>query len=183
MTTPSQRYATSSARFTALLDAVPDASWATPSPCEGWSVADVLAHVVSTETDFMVQRGVVVSGTDGLPSIAAWPLVRAAMQGALDDPAIAGATFDGYFGPTTVEGTVYRFYTLDLIVHRWDIATACRLAEHATLTADEIETVRSNLVGLEPVMRSPGLFGPEVAVAADADDQARLLAYIGRAAV
>ena len=115
MTTPSQRYATSSARFTALLDAVPDASLATPSPCEGWSVADVLAHVVSTETDFMVQRGVVVSGTDGLPSIAAWPLVRAAMQGALDDPAIAGATFDGYFGPTTVEGTVDRFYTLDLI--------------------------------------------------------------------
>ena len=180
MSTPAQRYAAAASRFTALLADVPHPTWAAESPCDGWSAADVLQHVVSTETEFMGQRGVAVGSTDGLAPLAAWPLVRAAMQAALDDATVGGGEFDGYFGPTTVAATIDRFYTLDLVIHRWDIATACGLAQHAVLHADEIESARASLVGLEAAMRMPGLFGPEVAVADDADEQTKLLAYIGR---
>ncbi|MGB8858494.1 MAG: maleylpyruvate isomerase family mycothiol-dependent enzyme [Ilumatobacteraceae bacterium] len=182
MNTSAQRYAAASARFTALVAAMPAPAWKVPSMCEGWSAAEVLAHVVSTETDFMAQRGLPVAPTDGLSPSAAWPVARAAMQAALDDQATADIAFDGYFGPTTVGVTIDRFYTLDLILHRWDIAAACGLAEHAVLDAGEIEMVRSNLAGLEEVMRMPGLFGAEVAVPAGADEQTKLLAYVGRSA-
>lgn len=181
MSTPSQRYAAAAARFTQLVADVPSHGWSAPSPCEGWSAADVVAHVVSTELDFMAQRGVAAPETDGLAPVDAWPAVRDAMQAALDDPTTATRAFDGYFGPTTIEATIDRFYSMDLIVHRWDLATATGLAGHAVLHPVEIEQVRENLVGLEAAMRSPGLFGPEQPVDGDATDQQRLLAYIGRA--
>ncbi|MDO9175099.1 MAG: TIGR03086 family metal-binding protein [Actinomycetota bacterium] len=181
MSTPSQRYATAAARFTALVTDVPPPLWSAPSPCDGWSAADVVAHVVSTELDFMAQRGIAAPATDGLPPADAWPVVRDAMQAALDDPATATRGFDGFFGPTTVEATVDRFYSMDLIVHRWDLATATGLHAHAVLHPVEVEQVRENLVGLEGAMRSPGLFGPEQPVGPEATDQDRLLAYIGRA--
>jgi uncharacterized protein (TIGR03086 family) len=180
MTDPSRRFAVAAARFTALVDDVPAPAWSAPSPCEGWSAADVLAHVVATEADFMSQRGIASPSVDGLEPLAAWPAVRDAMQAALDDPAVATREYDGYFGPTTIEATIDRFYAMDLIVHRWDIATACHRDEHSLLDPDEIRTVRGHLHGLEAVMRSPGLFGPEQPVAADAGEQERLLAYIGR---
>ncbi|MEQ1701676.1 MAG: TIGR03086 family metal-binding protein [Ilumatobacteraceae bacterium] len=185
MSTPSTRFAAASAQFTALLTAVPADGWGAPSACEGWSVQEVVQHVVTTEADFLAQR---VQPVDGLSIAAdaspmdAWPAVRAAMQAALDDAAVASTAFDGYFGPTTVEAVIDRFYTMDLIVHRWDIASVLGLSDHATLTADEVASVRSALVGLEAAMRSPGLFGPELPAAEDADEQTRLLAYIGRAA-
>lgn len=184
MSTPSTRFAAAATQFTALLAAVPAEGWGTPSACEGWSVQEVVQHIVTTEADFLSQRVQPVDGLDvsaDASPIDAWPAVRAAMQAALDDAAVASTVFDGYFGPTTVEAVIDRFYTMDLIVHRWDIASALGLSDHATLTADEVAAVRAALVGLEAAMRSPGLFGPELAAAEDADEQTRLLAYIGRA--
>lgn len=185
MSTPSTRFAAAATQFTALLGAVPAYGWGTPSACEGWSVQEVVQHVVTTEADFLSQR---VRPVDGLSAAAdaspmdAWPAARAAMQAALDDDAVATTAFDGYFGPTTVQDVIDRFYTMDLIVHRWDIASVLGLHDHATLTADEIAAVRAALVGLEAAMRSPGLFGAELPTAENADEQTRLLAYIGRAA-
>src|SRR5262249_52919180 len=36
------------AELSGLLDPLDDAGWARPSPCEGWSVADVVLHLVQT---------------------------------------------------------------------------------------------------------------------------------------
>ncbi len=184
MSTPSTRFDAAASQFAALLAAVPADGWATPSACDGWSVAEVLQHVVTTEADFLAQRGLAIdalSGAADAAAIDAWPAVRVAMRAALDDPNVATTAFDGYFGPTTIEAVVDRFYTMDLIVHRWDIAAALDLGEHSVLSTAELAAVRGNLVGLEAVMRSPGLFGPAVAVPAEADEQATLLGYIGRA--
>lgn len=184
MSNSSQRFEAAASKFTALIAAVPAEGWAMPSACEGWSVQEVVQHVVTTEADFLAQRGHPVDGlavTADASPVEAWPAVRAAMQAALDDSAVATTAFDGYFGPTTVEAVVDRFYTMDLIVHRWDIASALGLGEHTVFSSEEISSVRASLVGLEAAMRSPGLFGPEVTVGADADEQATLLAYIGRA--
>ena len=64
------RFLDHAGRFSAVVDAVPD--WSAPSPCPGWSAADVVAHVVDTERDFLSQRGLDVGERpDGDPS-AVW---------------------------------------------------------------------------------------------------------------
>ena len=44
-------------RFTAVVEAAGDTQWSSPSPCEGWTAADVLDHVVDTQRDFLDKRG------------------------------------------------------------------------------------------------------------------------------
>jgi uncharacterized protein (TIGR03086 family) len=183
MTSISERYAAAARRFTVLVDSVPADSWANPSPCDGWTAHDVLDHVVSTELDFLDQRDLPRPDVSALERPAAWPIVRAAMQGVLDDPATATRAYDGYFGPTTVGDTIDRFYSLDLLVHRWDLATAAQLADHAWFDPDEIEILRANTSNIPPeMMRTPGLFGPEIEPAADADDTTRMMNFLGRTA-
>ena len=66
----------------------------------------------------------------------------------------------------------------DVLIHTWDIARATGVDE--TLDADEVHRM---LVGIEPydeMLRSSGQYGPRVAVPDDADEQTRLLAFIGR---
>ena len=183
MTSISERYASAASRFTDLVQAVPADSWGKPSPCEGWAAKDVLEHVVSTEMDFLGQRDLPKPDIDGLELTARWPKVRDTMQSVLDDPDTASMAFDGYFGPTTVQETIDRFYSLDLLVHRWDLAQATGLAEHATLDADELQTVNGNMANIpSEVMRTPGLFGPEIMPAPDADGTTKLMNYLGRSA-
>ena len=44
--------------FGSVVDRVPAAGWDAPSPCEGWSARDVLAHVITSQRGFLAQRGV-----------------------------------------------------------------------------------------------------------------------------
>jgi hypothetical protein len=64
------------------------------------------------------------------------------------------------------------------VVHTWDLARATGLDE--TLDAD---VVHEMLVGMEPLdemLRASGHYGARVAVAGDADDQTKLIAFTGR---
>lgn len=177
----SDRHATAANRFSALIESIPQEAWDNPSPCEGWTASDVVSHVVSTELDFLKQRDLPHPDVSGLELPAAWLVARDAMQAVLDDPGSAESAYDGYFGPTTVEETIDRFYTLDLLVHRWDLASAAGLADHAVLDTDEIAQVRSNVDAIPPeVMRTPGLFGPEIEPIDGADDTTRLMNFLGR---
>jgi uncharacterized protein (TIGR03086 family) len=179
----SDRYANAASRFSALIESVAQESWDNPSPCEGWTASDVLDHVVTTELDFLTQRDLPRPDVSGLEPPTAWPLVRGSMQAVLDDPATAARAFDGYFGPTTVEDTIDRFYSLDLLIHRWDLATAAGLADQALLDTAEVTQVRKKVEAIPPeVMRTPGLFGPEIEAEDGADDTTRLMNFLGRSA-
>ncbi len=178
MTDIAVRYRAAAERFDTLVAGVSD--WSAPSPCEGWTARDVLDHVVTTEEDFLAQHlADYQRGTGTLEQ--RWAAVRAAVTEVLADPVRADVEFDGFFGPTTVARTIDRFYTADLIVHRWDIARAIGCAEHEATTAAERAHLWAGLDDIDPaVMRQPGLFGPAVELPVDADDHARLLAWLGR---
>ena len=101
----------------------PPTAGTAPSPCEGWTVADVVDHVATTEREFLERMelptgapaDLAASGPDA--TVAAWRASSAAMQAVVDDPAIVGRTYDGYFGPTTIGETIDTFYASDLVVH------------------------------------------------------------------
>jgi len=73
---------------------------------------------------------------------------------------------------------VNRFLCFDLVVHGWDLARAQGLDD--AIAPDDIARVRAHAEAFGDALRSPGAFGPEVAAPSDADDQARLLAFLGR---
>lgn len=162
------------AAFHATAGAVPDHARSAPTPCDGWTIADVIDHVATTQLDFLEQRSV------DRPDAPEPTAVSAAMQAALDDPAVADTPYDGYFGPTTIAETVDAFYCLDLVLHRWDIAVAGGLAADTAISDADIERCRTLLEPMGDNVRMPGIFGPAVEVGADASATDAFVAWTGR---
>lgn len=186
--TSSERFRRVAERFTATVDAVPSDAWERPAPCEGWVARDVVGHLV----EWLAPPGFLLGAFDidpgPLPSVAddpagAWALVRDAIQRGLDDPATAALVEDcGPPGPLSFAGAVDLTCTPDVLVHTWDLARATGLDER--LDPDEVHRLVEGFAALPPevdaAMRSSGHYGPRVDVPADADDQTRLLAFMGR---
>lgn len=163
-----------------LVRAVPADRWDAPSPCEGWSAREVLAHIAETERDLLVRMGFDAPDLDGLEPIAAWERTRPAMSAAMADPAKEGHAYEGFFGPTTFGRTVDQFYSFDLVIHRWDIARATGLGDHERIDDDLLAWLRSSAEGFGDALRMPGICGPAVSIDEDASPQQQLLAWLGR---
>lgn len=176
--TVADRFRRLAARFTTVVEAASDAMEA-PSPCEGWDVREVIDHVVTTQHDIC---GRVVTAPDltGHDSARRWPQMRDAVQAVLDDPERAATAYDGFFGPTTFEATIDTFYSPDLLVHSWDIARAIGRTDLEPMDPADLARVREGLGSLGDAVRSPGVFGAQVEVPADASEQDRFLAWTGR---
>jgi hypothetical protein len=185
----SNRFAAVAAGFTARVEAVPPAAWDNPAPCEGWVARDVVGHLVEWVAGPGFLLGAFGVETGPIPSVdddpaGAWAVVRDAVQGALDDPEVATLVADcgpPGRGPTCGRG------------HRG--CTSCRRRSPATcaratglderLDPGEVARLVAGFESLPPevdeAMRSSGHYGPRVEVAAGADEQTRLLAFLGRA--
>ena len=72
-----------------------------------------------------------------------------------------------------------RFLNFDLVVHRWDLARATGGDE--TVEVADAERVITGAAGFDDMLRGPGVCGPEITVAAQADPATRMLAIVGRA--
>lgn len=166
--------------FTALVTSVPDDSWSSPSPCEGWTAADVLTHVIDTQRDFLTGRGATLPpAPEGSPA-ERWLAHDAAVRGVLADEAFATAPYDGWFGPTTVADTLRDFYGWDLVVHRWDLGRA--VGREVTWSDAECAFVGGELAGFGDQLYAAGICKPALPVAEGADEQTRVLALLGRRA-
>ena len=165
-------------RFTAVVEAAGDNDWSSPSPCEGWTAADVLDHVVDTQRDFLDKRGADV-GTrpEGTPP-EVWAAHRDVVRRVTADDAFVSEEYDGYFGRTSVADTLANFYGFDMLVHRWDLARA--VGGDVTWTEAEMDALETNLDALGDNLYTQGVCKPPIAVAADAPRQERLLARLGR---
>ena len=177
-----ERYRRLAAGFTTVVEAIDDRNRDEPSPCEGWSAAEVVGHVVRTERDLLERSGRPVGGAPDVAddALGAWASTRDAVQAALDDEAFADAERDGPFGPTSFASTVDTFMSFDLLVHRWDLARAIGRDDLAELDPGDVAVARDRLAPMGDAVRSPGVFGPEAEVAPDAPDVDRFLAWTGR---
>ena len=171
--------------FDAVLAAVRDDQWDTPSACAEWSVRDVAGHVVWGQRQLRAwAAGEDYAETAGAPG-APHPAVlagadpvetwRAALVGALTDEELGRPVSLPGLGEIPVAGIV-ALLTTDLVAHSWDIGSAAgqdvRLPPE--LVAVAFAWARANAV------RRPGFFGPELVPPDGADEQTRMLAFLGR---
>ena len=175
------RYRSLARGFTERVEAVPEERWANPSPCAGWTARDVVRHMVETSELFLGMVGLEVPAGPSVDDdpVLAWAAARDAVQAALDDPEKATLAYEGRFGRTTFEQGIARFVCADLVVHTWDLARATGLDERL-----DPDAVHELFVGMEPMdemLRQSGAFGPKLEPPEDADEQTRLLAFLGRA--
>ena len=174
--------------LTRTIAAVPDDAWGRPSPCDDWDGRDVLRHLVEWLPGPGFLLGTFDVETRPIPSVdddpaGAWAAVRDAIQGGLDDPAIAGRVEDcGPPGQLSFEAAVDMTCTPDVLIHTWDLATATGI--DVELDPDEVERQAAGIAALPPgvdeAMRASGHFGPRVEVPDDADALTRVLAFNGR---
>jgi uncharacterized protein (TIGR03086 family) len=166
--------------FTALVTSVPDDRWDAPSPCDGWTAGDVVQHVVDTQRDFLAGRGATLPPPPHGTPAERWDAHDATVREVLDDEAFATAPYDGYFGPTTLADTLRDFYGWDLVVHRWDLGRATE--QEVSWTDAECAFVAGELATFGDQLYAEGVCKPALDPPADADEQTRVLALLGRRA-
>ena len=177
-TTPSTTFTRRASAFTDILGAVGD-RWDAPTPCDGWTVRDVVQHVVDTERDFLLRQGFELPvAPDPTRPEAAWLTHRAAVEELLADDDVADREYDGFFGRTTIGETLADFYGWDLVVHGSDVARATGQPWH--VSEQEASVLLTIADGWGDALYSEGICEDPVPVAADASPTERLLARLGR---
>lgn len=178
--TPSaQDYRAKAAAVATLTGSASDAEWRASSPCEGWSAADVLEHMISTQRDFLTGQDLDPGVSDAEAGLSeVWGRHTAHVAGLLDDAQIADHQYDGYFGPTTIGETIAQFYGWDMLVHRWDIAQA--MGRDAALSETELDEIGSGLAGFDEALYAPGICKLALDVDPDAPKLVKVMALLGR---
>jgi uncharacterized protein (TIGR03086 family) len=163
-------------------------AWVLPTPCENWSVTQVLQHAAGDQLAY-------ASAITGGPGPTENPFAPSGelnddpltvVHGALaasadawtkvadDAPEVPSPLPQGPMPAWLVAGAC----ALDAAVHAWDIAVAT--GQPSPLTAEvakPLMLVASNIV--EP-LRAYGAYAPALDAGAGGDDVAVLLAYLGR---
>jgi uncharacterized protein (TIGR03086 family) len=174
------RYRRLSDQLTERIAAVPDQAWSGPTPCEGWTVRDLVGHVIDVHGRFqgLVGRSLVDHPSVDTDPLGAWTAVRDQMQADLDDPDRAAEEYDGLLGRSSFGASVDGFVCFDLVVHGWDLARAT--GQDETLDPDKCAAMLEGMLPYDDMLRTSGQYGPRVEVPEDADVQTKLMAFIGR---
>ena len=149
---------------------VGDDDWDKSTPCEGWTVRELVDHAMYWQGQGGGAFGVADTGGD-------WAALRSGLQAAVADPANMEGVVEALGG--TPKPAVAGLITADLLVHSWDLAQS--IGADATLPEVAAESTLMGLQRLpEEMLRSENMFGPAVEVAADASAHDRLIGFVGR---
>lgn len=178
MTDTAQRFIERADALAAILDSS-DQQWDAPTPCDGWTVRDVVAHAIDSERDFLTRQGFDPGASPDLADPAtAWRDHAKVVAEILGQPGVAEQEYDGHFGRTTIAATMADFYGWDLVIHGSDIARAT--GQPWSISDSEAASLGATADGWGPALYAEGVCSPAVPVAADASASDRLLARLGR---
>jgi uncharacterized protein (TIGR03086 family) len=166
-----------------VIDGVSDDQWGLPTPCEDWTVRDLVEHVVAGNDSFTAalygQPGAPLPSAERSGDLAtqyrcsAQELVRAFRQ-----PGTLESMVSVPFG--TVPGAVaLHLRVTELLVHGWDVARATGQAVAFPEDVAERELAFSRRI-LEDIPPGRRPFAPPEPVAGDAPAIDRLAALLGR---
>jgi uncharacterized protein (TIGR03086 family) len=164
---------------------------ARPTPCAGWTVADLLAHMIAQHHGFAAAA----AGTGADPAVwtvhsiagepaSAYAAAAAAVLGAFAETDVLSRRFRLPEISPTVEfpaAQAISFHFVDYVVHSWDLAKSLGapvdFAPDVLAAAYEVATK----VPTGEARLAPGAaFRPEVAAPAGSDQLDRIVALLGR---
>jgi uncharacterized protein (TIGR03086 family) len=179
MSEDADRYARVSRGFTERLQGVGPDQWTLPTPCDEWTVQDLVAHVINTQLRVRGMLGGSVTTADPDEDLLAqWSEASTALLHAVSDPAQADFEVQAFTGLTRFSELVGGLACSDTVIHTWDLARATGQPE--TLDAGAVEHCAGVIAGFGEAMRRPGGFGPPLDCPADADAQSTFLHFAGR---
>ena len=166
-------------QFDARVQAASPDSWTNPSPCDDWTARDVVVHVGNNLNGLAAGLSGGEAGAIGADEdiTAAWATARDGFLGTVATADLS-VNVPGPFGPMPAEQLIGRLICTDVLVHTWDLARAIGADE--TLDAAAVEGAHSGMKPMDAMIRQPGVFGPKVECAADADEQTQFLSFLGR---
>lgn len=180
MSANSDNYRTAVAGFDAVVANVSEGQWTSAAPCEGWTAAHVVGHVIG---GMRIVAGGSWDGTDleraGNDPAASYAEARDAALANITDETLAEVK-PGPAGDMTLDAMMGMFLTNDILIHTWDLATAT--GQQVALDPALVESAHAGLVAAGDFVRAPNIFGPAVEPPADADAQTKLLCFAGRRA-
>jgi uncharacterized protein (TIGR03086 family) len=176
--TPADRHRAVAAGFTEHVSAV--RNWAAPTPVNGWVARDIVAHLVNWFTEFLRAGGVALPAGPPIDAdpLAAWLVHTDGVQALLDSEAADDDFSHPMAGDHRLADAVDRFYTADVYMHTWDLATSN--GHKSKLEPEFAAQLLAGMAGIEDLLRSSGQYGPPVEVDDDADPVTRLAGFIGR---
>jgi uncharacterized protein (TIGR03086 family) len=171
-----------------LVAGVAEGLWDDESVCDGWSVRELVNHIV-TGNDWAVELGSGktiadvgdrldgdVLGDDPLDAYHRSAEAAAAVfrvPGALEAPCAVS------YGP--VPGSVYCGHRIiDVLIHGWDVAKST--GRYTTLPPDLVDACWAVVEPQADMLAGSGMFSPGLEVPEGTDSQTRLLAVLGRRA-
>jgi uncharacterized protein (TIGR03086 family) len=166
-----------------LVGAVRPADLGRPTPCAGWDLAALLAHMTGQNHGFAdaLRGGTDVAAYAPVPGLAAWPgsvadLLDAVAHPGTDAVLLPEITVAQRFPVPVVIG----FHLLDTVVHGWDVATSLGRVWRPEPPLVDAVLEQARLVPAGPARTAPGAaFAP--ALAAEGEDPwMTALALLGR---
>jgi uncharacterized protein (TIGR03086 family) len=182
MSEATDRFELVAAGFDQRVQGVQDGTWDDQSPCQEWKARDVVAHVVGNYRSIAAEA----TGGDSRPMGAdedpaqAWTDAYGQMQVLVKDPETLARTVNGPLGPTPFEQMIGGLVAMDTCIHTWDLARSVGGDER--LDPDVVRFIQGMLEPMDQMIRQPGVFGPKLTPPPDADEQTRLLYFLGRQA-
>jgi uncharacterized protein (TIGR03086 family) len=171
--------------FGALVDRVGDGQWSGPTPCTEWDVRTLVNHVVYEQlwAPHLCAGETIADVGDRYEGDVLGDDPKGAWHGGIDgsraafDKVDLDATVHLSFGDVPASEYLVQMVT-DLAVHGWDLAKAT--GGDTTIDPETATLLLDTWSAQEELVRGSGVFGDEIKVGADADDQAKLLALLGR---
>ena len=170
-----------------LLSGVTDDQFATRTPCDEYTVGDLVDHIDNFALAFTAAAtkdfGEQTTATPDPGAANLGPDWRTRVPARLETLADAWAKPDAWDGDTQAGGVTFpaavmgRFALDEVVIHGWDLARA---------TGQPFTCDQSSLDVLEPLVTPQpngdpsGPFGPPVTVPADAPQLDRVIGYTGR---
>jgi uncharacterized protein (TIGR03086 family) len=176
-----------SAFFGEQVREVGDEEWVLPTPCEGWDIRTVVAHVVVGDAQVVeLFSGAPVEKVEefnpsvlGPHPLAAWRGTALATIRAFAEPGALEQRYEHPIG--NVRGrTIIGFRITDSLVHGWDIAKA--LGTEVILDPEICEYCLDFWFPLASTLPESGYYKASVMPPEGADVATRLLALLGRVA-
>jgi uncharacterized protein (TIGR03086 family) len=166
--------------FTVLVDSISNDQWSLNTPCEDWTVRDLMRHIIVRDRGIAASVGGPPASEPGPDAdlIAEWHACVTWWADGLADPVRSDTVWKTALGEMTFREATLRMMTGELTIHSWDLARA--LGVDDTLDPEAVHVTLAQMRAYGDLIRRPGAMGPEVTARDEADEQTQLIAFTGR---